>query len=443
MSIRSWLFVIGISVFGSAPAQTTAPGAAGAPGAVAPTQVPSTAAAKEGVAKAEPTKDAPPGNNVQVWITGVSAVEAVPSGARVDGKAAGKTAPPVVELRQGIGVRVQNLNTLLERARAANKNVVLFLDKRPMKDLTPYPQSDPAGNVLYFELKRTEASREVWTYLLGKPGRKPRPVEVSVGLEDGYALAAAGNERHLILLKVMPTSWLIGWASLVLFLLFCSLRLGKESDMLRDSGPPPANGERKSFSLARVQLATWTFLILASYLFIGLITGDYTTSITDSVLALMGISAGTAIGSSIIDNNPSRLPAGTTATAALALPPADIAAGPAVVAAGAVVAPGVAGPAAVPAVGAPTTPARVVVVVRPAPSTTGRWWKDILMDEEGVNFHRFQMAAWTLVLGIVFLRQVYDELAMPEFNASLLALIGISSGTYLGLKITAEKPGVT
>jgi hypothetical protein len=50
------------------------------------------------------------------------------------------------------------------------------------------------------------------------------------------------------------------------------------------------------------------------------------------------------------------------------------------------------------------------------------------------------MAAWTLVLGIVFLRQVYNELAMPEFSPSLLMLIGISSGTYLGLKVTSENP---
>jgi hypothetical protein len=81
-----------------------------------------------------------------------------------------------------------------------------------------------------------------------------------------------------------------------------------------------------------------------------------------------------------------------------------------------------------------------LLVVQPAPRTTGKWWLDILTDQDGVNFHRFQMAAWTLVLGIVFLRQVYNELAMPEFSPSLLMLIGISSGTYLGLKVTSENP---
>jgi hypothetical protein len=68
---------------------------------------------------------------------------------------------------------------------------------------------------------------------------------------------------------------------------------------------------------------------------------------------------------------------------------------------------------------------------------------DILSDANGVSFHRFQIAAWTLVLGIIFVAQVYRELAMPQFNEMLLGLMGISAGTYLGLKgpeATVPKP---
>lgn len=61
---------------------------------------------------------------------------------------------------------------------------------------------------------------------------------------------------------------------------------------------------------------------------------------------------------------------------------------------------------------------------------------DILRDETGVSFHRFQMAAWTIVLGFVFVVGVYKSLAMPDFSALLLGLMGISSGTYLGFKLT-------
>jgi hypothetical protein len=66
--------------------------------------------------------------------------------------------------------------------------------------------------------------------------------------------------------------------------------------------------------------------------------------------------------------------------------------------------------------------------------------RDILSDAYGISFHRFQIFAWTLVMVAVFLRQVTAYLEMPEFDASLLILMGISSGTYLGFKVS-EKPG--
>ena len=60
---------------------------------------------------------------------------------------------------------------------------------------------------------------------------------------------------------------------------------------------------------------------------------------------------------------------------------------------------------------------------------------DILSDANGISFHRFQMAAWTLVLGIIFISSVYYNLAMPVFDTTLMGLLGLSAGTYLGLKI--------
>ena len=45
------------------------------------------------------------------------------------------------------------------------------------------------------------------------------------------------------------------------------------------------------------------------------------------------------------------------------------------------------------------------------------------------------MAVWTVVLGFVFVTTVYRTLAMPDFSATLLGLMGISSGTYVGFKI--------
>ena len=44
------------------------------------------------------------------------------------------------------------------------------------------------------------------------------------------------------------------------------------------------------------------------------------------------------------------------------------------------------------------------------------------------------MVVWTIVLGVIFAWSVYRNMTMPEFDASLLTLMGISSGTYVGFK---------
>jgi len=50
-----------------------------------------------------------------------------------------------------------------------------------------------------------------------------------------------------------------------------------------------------------------------------------------------------------------------------------------------------------------------------------------------------QVFAWTIVLGIMFISSVYNRLTMPEFSATLLGLMGISSGTYIGFKFPEKQ----
>jgi len=342
-----------------------------------------TDAATQAPAAPASAASAPDQCGTAVDLTNVSVLSVQPIRAA---SAASTPAPdvPQVHLRDEISVTVDHLATLLQREQCSrqHKKIVLYLDGRPLTDRAPYPPTNPASQALSFQLERKETSRDVWTHLLGRPTFKPQQVEVSVGLEDEYAVSS----QRTVDLVAIPTGPFAAWCALFVALVASFWALAVKSNLLRDGGAPPANG-RRCYSLARVQIAFWFFIILASYLFIGLVTGDYSTSITGTVLILMGISAGTAIGSSVIDT---------------------------------VTTPGAA-PAPVPA--------------RP---TSGKWWLDILSDDTGVNFHRFQMAVWTLVLGIVFIQQVYVSLAMPQFDATLLGLMGISSGTYLGMKSTTE-----
>jgi hypothetical protein len=64
---------------------------------------------------------------------------------------------------------------------------------------------------------------------------------------------------------------------------------------------------------------------------------------------------------------------------------------------------------------------------------------DLLTDDNGqIALHRYQIIGWTLVLGFIFVASVARDLTMPEFNGTLLALMGISSGTYLGFKMPSS-----
>ncbi len=347
-----------------------------------------------------------------------------------------------VELGDVIVVQVQNLKTLLAQAACEKKNIVLYLDGRPLKDVTADPPTDPAQNSMRFTLRRTEASRDVWTYILGEPTWSPRQTKVGIGLEDKYdigwtATNSAAKESADVMLSVIPHGRFISWLLVLAVLVVGFLILAFKSNLLRDTLSVPVPGQRGPYSLARSQAAWWFFLVLASYVFIGIITGDFGTTITGTVLGLLGISAGTAVGSAMIDANKStpearaaevgaaqkiqtRLAALNTeiatAEATLKANPEDTAAA-----------------------------ARIASATSERQELSSQWKKltnesenfllDILSDVNGISFHRFQIAAWTLVLGIIFITQVYRVLAMPEFNGSLLALLGISAGTFVGLKI--------
>ncbi len=64
-----------------------------------------------------------------------------------------------------------------------------------------------------------------------------------------------------------------------------------------------------------------------------------------------------------------------------------------------------------------------------APTRSRGFFIDLLSDSNGVRFHRFQFCAWTVLLGLIFATTIYDDLVMPEFGDTLLALVGISAAT--------------
>jgi hypothetical protein len=366
------------------------------------------------------------------------------------------TATREVSLGDTIGVSVVALADL--QRNCIGMPIVLYLNGYPINSLKSYPpvspppppppptagmqaSAPPASGELRFILMVGDEPRD-WVPILGKPGFRAREIRVSVGLEGQYPLRVVPGNEQLTKLKLdlIANKWFIVWGAIFLAMLAVFFWCVRKTNIIRDGNPATsAAGVTGTYSLSKSQGAMWFFVILAAYLFIGLITGDFVNSINSTALILLGIGAGTVIGSAVIDQSKDAENAAKTVS--------DIAAARKdLVDLNAAIA---AKEAALNA--SPTPPDgetlrqelaalqakkdKVQSDYRKLTRQNEQFLTDILSDANGVSFHRFQMAAWTLVLGIVFIKGVYDNLAMPEFDTTLMGLLGLSAGTYLGLKI--------
>jgi hypothetical protein len=279
----------------------------------------------------------------------------------------------VAGLSDRIIASISHLNTLQKSL--SGKQLVLFIDGLPLTDC-PALSIDTLRGEVQFVLKRTEVSKATWNLLIGKPKAFTKVVTASVGLKDGSPIPS--KEHNLTLVVIRTWQFWIFFLSLLIFL-FVIFLLFRKTDLLRGlpEQMPPVG--KKRFSLALSQMLFWTVLVMGAYVFIWATTGDIDT-VTDSILVLMGISSVTALSARVIDAMKSDTP---------------------------------------------DTPEL----------SSGSYWKDILKGTTDFEPHRLQIVAWTIVLGIVFLCTVWTDLTMPSFNATLLTLMGISSGTYLGFKM--------
>ena len=295
----------------------------------------------------------------------------------VAGVARVNTDPHEVFVGDWIVVSVCHLDQLLKAADAAQAPVSLFLEG---KDSFNEPMGiDLESGTLTFVIDRHEKNRELWRPFLYDPlFDHVVAMRVSVGISGERPLPRVPGAHMTVRVDKIYVDWTT-WLWILFLGIFVVLVFAAAAytDMLRIG--PPVDGVKQPYSLGRTQMAWWFFLVVLSYSFIWLITSDRDT-IPPSLLGLMGISSATALAAAVI---------------------------------------------------------------RPAGSfrSTRGWWRDLVSDENGVvALDRLQVIVWTLVLSGIFLSMVVWELTMPEFSATMLTLMGISSGTYVGFKLP-HKPG--
>lgn len=360
-------------------------------------------------------------------------------GAAANGaQASSKPEDDIVQLGDTIELTVTGLPDLLadidcRKAKSLPKRTLaLFLAAQPIKGLTGYLPGPPSQGKMRFDLTHTGDSKAAWALVLARPSITPRDLDVSIGYDDAYPFPGTTMPFRSLAVPYAVLGGLFLAALLASF-----FYLFWWTGICRDGKPAvPDNyadvaaispGALGPFSLSKVQAAIWFFIILGAYILIVGVTHDLSGTVNATALTLMGIGAATVVGSAAIQNNQSvAVDAAKQADVArqLASQLKELKAS---------------------LVAKKGTPDERVIAkalsdtewaFKRATNQSLGLWSDIISDANGVNFHRFQMAAWTIVLAFVFAVAVTRVLAMPDFDNTLLALQGLSAGTFLGLKIT-------
>jgi hypothetical protein len=315
----------------------------------------------------------------------------------------------------------------------------LFMGGQMLANIAPSAVSPSGQEYLNFMLQMDTADSDDWkawaaiVYASRHSERNELPISVAVA--DTKQVFESNAAVSVV---QYPRTWpyLLG---AFLLLLAALVYLAATTDLLCNTiGTRPNPPLRSPFSLGLVQMAFWFCVVLAAYAYICVSTRQIHIPM-GSVLGLLGISATTGLAAIAVDRQKDATAREQRNTllaeqAALNARVRDI------VAAG--VATGSAAEKEL--LDKRSRLAQVDALVAqlpaaPVPPSSKGLIQDLLSDGDGISFHRFQIAIWTVALGAVFVWAVYRNMSMPEFDASLLTLMGISSGTYVGFKFP-EKP---
>lgn len=332
------------------------------------------------------------------------------------------------------------------------KTWLLYIDDQAMQGISPaavrYLSVDggPGGRAqigLEFNIEFNEeakASIGRWFSQL----KFDRNVQISVGPAIGPSVQVRGDDTSRLNMILIPKQRMIlvfiGVGALVLVILLTA----KKSNLLSDRSDPVATeGKRKGnrrYSLGMTQMAFWFIVVLFSYLFIGVVTGNWWGVFSPQSLSLMGIGALSAYGSAAINKGKRE----EVAAAAASIEASDKA-----IEIASQVAATVSEQSKNQAFAATRLPetiaelqsliskreqARIIVAQANKPVSSDGFFSDLIKEGDGPAFHRFQAVVWMIVLGGIFIFKVVYNLEMPEFDGTMLALMGISTTAYLGLK---------
>jgi hypothetical protein len=250
---------------------------------------------------------------------------------------------------------------------------------------------DPASATVSFILSRNAsaaagpAGMAAWEAMLGdfwSGNGADGTRQLAYSLVQQGSLLGAGS----LALQTWHSASLLLGAAMLAAVWVALIVLGKYSGMLRDAGSAGMACRARSYSLGRVQMAWWYAIVIGAYIFLWALTGQMPV-LSAQALALAGLSSATGLTAAALDAGQQKQ----------------------------------------------------------LPCSSGRLLPDLLTDANGVTIYRFQLLVSNILFGLFFLVSVVRNLAMPEFDPSVLTLLGMSAATYTGFKIPEQQgppPGI-
>jgi hypothetical protein len=309
---------------------------------------------------------------------------------------------------------------------AATRSITLYLDSVPMVGLVAGPlavgQGQTASVHLSFSLARNpnnEDNRKAWDTLFRRQHSYVMPMPVSLAVGRALPIGATTPDSIQFQVATPFVTMLIFAVGLAVFVgMFAALIKWKRINAIL------LNATTGYYSLGKAQMAFWGLLVFVAVSGILVLTGTL-ECIPAQTLTLLGISGSTGLGSVLI-NRSKRVDAGNSIKH-LADEEQQLLKD-AATAAGTLAQSGIDRLRIV-----QTEMKRLGTLF--VQGTSRGFFADICDDGNGPSFHRVQVVIWTILLGCAFVNSVVRVMSMPEFPESLLLLMGISNGTYLGFKV--------
>jgi|GEM_PF-5392977 len=301
-----------------------------------------------------------------------------------------------LQLGDHVVLQVLGLREALQAYKRKPTELRLFIGGvvLPMKPEEVDTLRDRDTATVRFLLKRDVTTEPTWQLFYQVWQRLDYAAQFGIGFDNGQLGESYPTNSQTIYLELVRRRDLIIGLLAVGGILWLLLYLGIRSNLLRSdtvrgnldaetlatSDLISDNYRTIPFSLAKVQLGFWTFLIISAYLLCYMVTGEL-PDLPASLLGLLGISLGSNVFSrSITAGQLSSAGPLTVNTASLG------------------------------------------------------FWRDILAEQSRFSLPRIQFFLFNLLVGFYFVRYVWKLWAMPDLDANLIALISVSAGGFLAGK---------